>query len=101
MFETVLFLGFPLSDSYEQILRQLSDVDRNLFIGDSDASYLQKIESEGVKYLGKYLGPLIEVGALEMSSSHIYSLLRKLVPDFSYDCHPLILLALPAQNDSN
>lgn len=95
MFETILFLGFPVSDSYERILRQLPEVERDLFIGSSDSSYLQKVENEGVQYLGKYLGPIIEMGALEMSSSHIYSLLKKWVPHFSYDCQSLVLLAVP------
>lgn len=101
MFDTVLFLGFPLSVAYQQELTRLPAAERELFIQNQDSAYLQKIENEGIEYLGKYLGPSTEMGALEMSCSHVYSLLKKLIPYFSYEEHPLLLLALPAQNTAS
>lgn len=94
MFDTLLFLGFPLCDSYQKKLNQLSSVERDLFIQPGDSPYLQQIENEGILYLGKYLGSSIDMGALDLMYAHIYSLLKKLVPHFSYEQYPLLLLAL-------
>jgi hypothetical protein len=101
MFDTILFLGFPLSDADKQTLIQLPAAERELFIQNQDSSYLQKIENDGIEYLGKYLGPSIEMAALEMSYSHVYSLLKRLIPRFPYGEHSLLLLALPAQNSTS
>jgi hypothetical protein len=101
MFDTILFLGFPLSAAYQQALIQLPAAERELFIQSQDSVYLQKIENEGMEYLGKSLGPSIDIATLEMSYSHIHSLLKKLIPHFPYEQHPLLLLALPAQNQNS
>lgn len=98
MFDTILFLGFPLSDSYHQALLQLPAAERELFIQNQASPYLQQIKSEEIVYLGKCLGPSIEMAALEISSAHIYSLLKKLIPHFPYEQYSLCLLALPTQN---
>lgn len=97
MFDTVLFLGIPLSDAYQQALDRLPAAERELFIQNQDSAYLQKVENEGIEYLGKYLGFPIEMATLEMSYSHVYSLLKKLIPSFSYEENPLLLLAFPVQ----
>jgi|GEM_PF-1451410 len=97
MFNAVLFLGFPLLDSYQRELSKLSAVERELFIQYQVSPYLQQIQSEGALYLGKGLGSSVELAALDSFQSHIYSLLRKLVPDFPYQQHPLLLLILPTE----
>jgi hypothetical protein len=97
MFDTILFLGFPLSDSYQRELQQLPSAERELFIQKQVSPYLQQIEDKGIVYLGKSLGSSIEMTALESMQSHIYSLLRKLIPHFPYEQHPLLLLAIPAE----
>jgi hypothetical protein len=95
-FDTILFLGFPLSDAYQKRLLELSSIERELFIQKSSSPYLQEIENEGILYLGKYLGSIIEMAALETLSFHVYSLLKKLIPQFPYEQYPLLLFALPA-----
>jgi hypothetical protein len=94
MFDHQLFLGLPLSESYQQELAQLPAPIRAAFIQSQSSLYLQQIENEGTIYLGKSLGPLVELSALESIQAHIYSLLKKLVPHYSYDKHPLLLFAL-------
>ncbi len=96
MFDSILFLGFPMSDAYQQELQLLPAVEQELFIQNQVSSYLQRIENEGIVYLGKSLGTSIELATLESIHSHIYSLLKKLVPHFPYEQHPLLLLAIPA-----
>ncbi|MFI0434143.1 MAG: hypothetical protein ACH350_00250 [Parachlamydiaceae bacterium] len=95
MFDTQLFLGFLLFDTYLVKLRSLSDSERALFIQHEDPAYLQLVVNQGVEYLGKYLGQSVDMATVDLSSSHIYSVLRKLVPDFPYKDHPLVLFALP------
>lgn len=96
MFETELFLGFPLSESFQQALTLLPETERALFIQNKPSPYLQQIESDGKLFLGKSLGASLELSALEACNSHILSLLKKLVPSFPYEHHPLLLLALPS-----
>jgi hypothetical protein len=95
MFDYQLFLGLPLSDSYQKELKQLSAAIRDIFIQTHSSPYLQQIESEGMVYLGKYLGPSIELAALDSLQAHIYSLLKKLIPHYPYEQHSLLLFALP------
>lgn len=98
MFDTQLFLGLPLTGSYQQELERLDLSERDFFIQGEVSPYLQQIESEGVIYLGKYLGPSVETSSLDFSQTHIYSLLKKLVPDYPYEQHPLLLLAVPCND---
>ena len=98
IFDTVLFLGFPLSPSYHQALDQVPMAEREVFIQTGDSPYLQKIEREGIEYLGKYLGSSIDMTALDLSHAHVYSLLKKLNPHFPYEESSLFLLALPLEN---
>ena len=101
MFDALLFLGFPLSPAFQQELLRVSSVERELFIqeggvsGELDPSpYLQIITYEEREYLGKTLGSIIELNDLEQFCSHLYSLLKKMVPQCSFDRHSLVLLAL-------
>lgn len=93
MFDTALFLGFPLSTAYQQELNRLPLVERELFIQSETSPYLQQIENDGVIYLGKSLGASVDMAALDGASSHVMSLLKKLVPNFPYEQHPLVLFA--------
>lgn len=94
MFDHQLFLGLPLSESYQQELAKLPVSTRDAFIQSQSSLYLQQIENEGRIYLGKSLGPSVELSTLESIQAHIYSLLKKLVPHYAYEEHPLLLFAL-------
>ncbi len=99
MFDYQLFLGLPILSSYQEELNQLPSSLRDLFIQNKDSSYLQQIEYENVVYLGKSLGSTIETFILDAMQAHIYSLLRRLIPHYPYEQHPLLLLALPIKKD--
>jgi hypothetical protein len=94
MFDYQLFLGLPLSKEYQQELAALPSSLREVFIQNQDLSYLQKIEYEGIMYLGKYIGSSIEVASLEAIQAHIYSLVKRLIPHEEGETS-LLLLALP------
>lgn len=95
MFELQLFLGFPVDSVYQQKLKLLSFPEKDLFIQKGDSLYLQEIESEGVVYLGKSLGVCVEIESLNPLQIHVYSLLKRLIPDYPYEEKPLLLLAIP------
>lgn len=89
-----LFLGFPISSAYQQILSQLDHSERQLIIQPGVTDYLQEIERDGVHYLGKNLGPEVEMTNLEMAQFHVISLLKRLDSDYPYQAEELVLLAI-------
>lgn len=93
--DTILFLGFPITESHHHTIKQLPDAERSLFIN-SNPLYLEQIEHEGIVYLGKSLGVSMEINQLEMMTTNILSLLKKLIPNHSYVSDSLVLLALPS-----
>src|SRR5688572_28684454 len=67
---------------------------RSLWIQDHP-DYLQSVIYHNVSYLGKSLGNLVEMHALELVEAHIYSILSQLVVDYPYKKDLLVLLTLP------
>jgi hypothetical protein len=94
MFDYQLFLAFPVSKSYQDLLIQVSDPLRALFIQQTEGEYLQEINDQGIRYLGKNLGPSIELEKLEFVQTHIFSVLKRIVQNYVYE-EELIILALP------
>jgi hypothetical protein len=99
MLDYQIFLGFHLSTSYQECLRETPLPVRSLFIQDN-GEYLAQINYEDSSYLGKSLGPLVELQNLELLEANVYSLLRRLVPDYPYERHPLILLPISINRDA-
>ncbi|MBA2368332.1 MAG: hypothetical protein H0V82_04825 [Candidatus Protochlamydia sp.] len=96
MFEYELYLAFPITPSFEKKLSSLNDTVRNLFIQSGNFLYLQEITYADNIYLGKNLGQMTEVKALESFQDHLLSLLKKLVPDYPYSKNSFVLLAIPS-----
>ncbi|CUI16034.1 conserved hypothetical protein [Candidatus Protochlamydia naegleriophila] len=95
MFDYQLFLAFPSTSSYQVALAQVADPIRSLFIQNCDGEYLQEIVHQGQVYLGKQMGVCVDLAKLESLHMHIYSLLKRLVADYDYKGHPLVVLAIP------
>ena len=95
MFDYQLFLAFPSTSSYQVALAQVAEPIRSLFIQNSDGEYLQEIFHQDQVYLGKQLGSCVDLTRLESLQMHIYSLLKRLVADYDYKEHPLVVLAIP------
>lgn len=92
MYSPKIFIGFPVSAEFSQSLQELSPEAKKVFIQDEPSEYLQQYRKDGKVYLGKEVGELTELSALAGLESHIYSLLKKLVPDYSYESSSLHLL---------
>jgi hypothetical protein len=91
MFESHLFLGVEIDEQLRKQLLYANPHAIELFIN-GDATYLQEIDHEGRKFLGKVCGRHQLIEALSLVANNATSLIRKLVPDFSE--RPFILLAI-------
>ena len=94
MFDHHLFFGLPLFEPYLHRLNELPAPFRDAFIQDQSTDYLQQIENEGIVYVGKCINPPLELASLDSLEIHIYSILKKLIPDYPFEQHPLIVLAI-------
>jgi len=90
MLEVRLFFGFPIGAAFASALQNLNPEITALFIREEDA-YLQEVYYRERRYIGKYIGHKTELANLELLEANIYSILKKLVPDFPYKDEPLIL----------
>lgn len=92
MFDYELFLGLPLTQDYEARLSRVPSVQLEFYI-QNDPNYLQSYKVDGVAYLGKAMGVSLSVNSIELQKSHIFSLLKRLVPDYPYDFNSLTIVA--------
>ncbi len=93
MFHFQLFLGFPVDELYS---KQLDRVNPNLlkaFIQE-DGDYLTDVHHNDMRFIGKTIPETIALPQLELLEQNVYSLLRKLVPEFSYEEVPLYLFPI-------
>ncbi|MFA6916335.1 MAG: hypothetical protein WC222_08055 [Parachlamydiales bacterium] len=88
-----MFFGFPVDEHFSAALKSLDPRMIDLYVQEGEA-YLQSIENEGNKYLGKPVGPITETSTLELLQLNIYSILKKLVPNFPYETTPLQLVPI-------
>jgi hypothetical protein len=95
MYEAGLFLGFLVTEEYESVLKSADPKVLAYFIH-NDGPYLQEITQENQKYLGKSIGGKIVLEELELLQENIYSLLKKLEPNYPYS-QPLVILPLLSQ----
>lgn len=97
MIDSSLFLGFPVDDSFSEALKQNKPEFLALFINSGEA-YLDEVQFEGVRYLGKYVKNEESLKQLELLKTNIFSLLKRLVANYDYLNSNLILIALPKNN---
>lgn len=104
MTKSNLFLGFPIDSSFDQLIKQLNPHIINFFIGSNRSNglneeyeYLTKITHQDVHYLGKYVGQLCDIETLELVENNIFSLLKKIVPNYPYSESQLLLFPIIAE----
>lgn len=80
-----LFLGFPVDDSLLGSLAQVDEAVKDFFIQQGDC-YLQKVtNAKGMVYLGKFVGEKANLQELHAVEANIYSLLKRMTPDFPFE----------------
>lgn len=90
MFDYQLFLGFRLEKEFQSELDLVPEPLKALFI-QNHPDYIQKIDYEGLPYLGKHLGSPVEFNQIDLVKENVISLLRKMVPNYPYENIPLVL----------
>lgn len=94
-----LFLGFPVDEPFLSALEKNKPDYISLFIHSGDA-YLEDVQFQGVRYLGKYVNNEEPITQFELLEANIFSLLKKLAADYDFSSSNLVLFALP-QNVNN
>lgn len=91
MLDVSLFLGFPVDPSY---IAQVNSQILELFLRSRNDEYLHEVFHEGIRYFGKFAGQVSNVADLGLLQKNIYSLLKKLSPDYPYEQTPLVLFVV-------
>jgi len=91
-FQSELFLGFLVDSSFEKVLKSLDSQIKSLYIQSGDDTYLTEYVLKDKQFLGKYIGASSSLSHLELISSNICSLLKKIVPDYPYDQSELFVI---------
>lgn len=88
--ELKLFLGLPLDPTFEWEMRKSNPYLVSMLT--TTGPYLQKIEINNKKYLGKFLSPTPHLSEIDLLEVHILSLLRKIAPHYLFATNPPVLI---------
>lgn len=91
MYQSDFFLGLPITSFLSKGLDLVDPARLAFFIQKNNDTYLQELYHEETPYLGKYAGKMSDLVSLQLLQNNIYSLLRQIIPDYSYDEIPLVL----------
>lgn len=83
MFDSHLFLGFPVDPFFAAQVEKVNPHLLVQYISNSD-DQLREIIYQEMRFFGKMLGRIASLDQLELLEANIYSVLRKLVPDYPY-----------------
>lgn len=97
-FKPRLFLGFCVDHSFEETYSKISPEKKALFVQAGD-NYLQEYFFGEKLYIGKFVEGTSDVPTLELLSLNIFSLLKKLVPDYPYHQTQLWLIPVCINDD--
>lgn len=90
MFDRKLFLGFPVDSRFENALITANTQLLSKFVH-PNSQYLQEVNFQNQRYFGSFVPSPSEISELELKKSHIYSVLKRIVPQYPYDQSQLIL----------
>jgi hypothetical protein len=93
MFERKLFLGCQVDASFEKHLSKTSPQLISLFI-QPKGEYLHQMIYQDQRYLGRFITSPSNLSEIELLELHVFSLLKRLVPDYSYENAPLWLFPI-------
>lgn len=93
MMNASLFLGFPTDASFDKALDNIDANILSIFIN-NHADYLKEVTHEGIRYIGKYVGGIAHTSQLALLEVNIYSLIKKIVPNYTVETIPLELFAI-------
>jgi len=91
MFDMQLFLGLKIDENLEAELKNTNPNLVEYFINSTD-EYLHEIEHQGERFLGKFLGNIVELAHIPLIENNIHSIITKLTP--KHTKRPLVVLAV-------
>jgi hypothetical protein len=94
MFFAKLFVGIPIQDSFAEQFSKSNPQLIDIFIKRNNPEYLQEVEQNGIVYLGKSIQTACDIVSLDLIQANILSLLKKIVPDYSYSDVRLVLFPI-------
>ena len=87
-----LFLAYPLSPELQEALDHANPTLVALFT-QGRPDYLEFIEHNGGRYLGKWIGESSDLSSVEQLKLNVQSLLLRLAPNYPYSATEYVLLA--------
>lgn len=90
---TVLFLGYPLTDSLQREFIKVDERLLEMFLS-GVAPYLQRIDYHEAVFIGKEIGQAADFNKIKLLEANIYSMLAKIVPGYPFKETSLFLLPL-------
>lgn len=93
MVSSRLFFGFIVQEAFASKLLFVPK-DLESFIIQNEEPYLYKVSHEGNIYLGKYVKSELNLAELQLVETNIFSLLKKLIPDYDYESSELYLIPI-------
>jgi len=93
MIEPTLFFGLPFESEPGIQIDALEETLKKLYINDEEG-HLIELTIDKERYLGKKVGNIIDLPHLALLESNIYTLLKKLLPDYPIEDYPLYLVTI-------
>ena len=93
-----LFFGFHVDASFEDALSEANPHAIQLFINNNSSDYLHEVLHEEKRYIGKFAGEMSSPQALELLQANIYSITKKLIPNYNFNLNPAVLLVTTADS---
>lgn len=94
MIEVELFLGYPVDEGFRDLLKAIDPAFYSQFIG-NNPDYLQEMKVSHGFFLGKKIGQEVDIERLKLAEENIYSLLKRLLPEYPLKDTPLVLFPIP------
>ena len=89
-----LFLGFPIDPTFDVALQKIDQKILALFINKSSDEYLKEVVYNDCRYIGKIAQKVTNSRSLALLESNIYSILKKLIPNYPCEEVPLVVFPL-------
>jgi hypothetical protein len=93
VYSVKLFLGFLVNNELADNLNRINPNLLALFIQNED-NYLKEIIIQNKRYIGKSIEKAIDLPSLELLQLNIYSILKKMLPDYSFEKRLIFNLSL-------
>ncbi len=90
-----LFLGFPVDRLFEEELNKINPDLVKYYIKKESNDYLIDTQHQEMRFFGKNLDKIATVDEVNQLGENIYSILKKIVPDFPYMEVSLYLFPTP------